>query len=132
MNSPKLIWGLGFSHGAQSLLQRLKQAGLVDAIVTVDATPAPAEVLQQQWPRARGFVVIAACGLVTRLVAPLLQDKLLQHHLQQMHFLALLLRLLDHTQHKLQSIYRKLMQLMMIVLTQLLQQFQAPALLLLT
>ena len=75
MSSPKLIWGLGFSHGAQSLLQRLEQAGLVDAIVTVDATPAPAEVLQQQWPRARGFVVVAACGLVTRLVAPLLQDK---------------------------------------------------------
>jgi len=75
MSSPRVIWGLGFSHGALSLLQRLEQAGLVDAIVTVDATPAPAEVLQQQWPRARGFVVVAACGLVTRLVAPLLQDK---------------------------------------------------------
>jgi cobalt-precorrin 5A hydrolase/precorrin-3B C17-methyltransferase len=76
MNTPKLIWGLGFNQGAQGLLLRLQQSGLVDAVVTVDATPAPAQVLREQWSQAKGFVVIGACGLVTRLVAPLLQDKL--------------------------------------------------------
>ncbi|MFM1812244.1 MAG: hypothetical protein RLZZ336_1182 [Cyanobacteriota bacterium] len=75
MNETKLIWGLGFNQAALGLLQRLQQTGLVDAVVTVDATPGPAEVLRQQWSQARGFVVIGACGLVTRLIAPLLQDK---------------------------------------------------------
>jgi cobalt-precorrin 5A hydrolase/precorrin-3B C17-methyltransferase len=76
MNTPKLIWGLGFNQAAQGLLLQLQQTGLVDAVVTVDATPGPAEVLREQWSQARGFVVVGACGLVTRLVAPLLQDKL--------------------------------------------------------
>ena len=75
MNQSKKIWGLGFSQEAESLLVRLLQAGLVDAVATVDATPSPAEVLRQQWSQARGFVVVGACGLVTRLIAPLLQDK---------------------------------------------------------
>ena len=76
MNTAKLIWGLGFNQSAEGLLLRLQQTGLVDAVVTVDATPAPAQVLRAQWSQAKGFVVIGACGLVTRLVAPLLQDKL--------------------------------------------------------
>ncbi len=75
MNQSKQIWGLGFSQEAESLLVRLLQAGLVDAVATVDARPSPAEVLRQQWSQARGFVVVGACGLVTRLIAPLLQDK---------------------------------------------------------
>jgi len=75
MNHATRIWGLGFSQEAEGLLLRLQQAGLVDAVATVDATPAPAEVLRQQWSQARGFVVVGACGLVTRLIAPLLQDK---------------------------------------------------------
>jgi cobalt-precorrin 5A hydrolase/precorrin-3B C17-methyltransferase len=73
MNNSKLIWGLGFNQEAEGLLLHLRQAGLVDAIATVDA--APAEVLGEQWSQARGFVVVGACGLVTRLIAPLLQGK---------------------------------------------------------
>ncbi len=75
MNSSIAVWGLGFSAGAQPLLQRLQQLGLIEAVVLSGSDPAPDKVLQQQWPHARGFVVVGACGLVTRLIAPLLQGK---------------------------------------------------------
>ena len=75
MNGPTTIWGLGFSEPAQPLLERLRQARLVQATVHSGASPGPGTVLQQQWRQAEAFVVVAACGLVTRLIAPLLSGK---------------------------------------------------------
>ena len=69
------IWGLGFSPSAAELLGQLHQAGLVHQVAGTGAEPSAAVVLQQQWSHARGFVVVGACGLVTRLIAPLLQGK---------------------------------------------------------
>jgi cobalt-precorrin 5A hydrolase/precorrin-3B C17-methyltransferase len=70
-----MIWGLGFSEPARPLLERLRQARLVQATVHSGASPGPGTVLQQQWDQAEAFVVVAACGLVTRLIAPLLSGK---------------------------------------------------------
>jgi len=75
MNGPTTIWGLGFSEPARPLLERLRQARLVQATVHSGASPGPGTVLQQQWRQAEAFVVVAACGLVTRLIAPLLSGK---------------------------------------------------------
>jgi len=75
MSGPTTIWGLGFSEPAQPLLERLRQARLVQATVHSGASPGPGTVLQQQWRQAEAFVVVAACGLVTRLIAPLLSGK---------------------------------------------------------
>ena len=70
------LWGLGFSPAAEALLQRLQHAALLDGILSSSApeTP-PGMLLQQHWPQAGGFVVVGACGLVTRLIAPLLTGK---------------------------------------------------------
>ncbi len=62
------IWGLGFSAAAEPLLAQLAAAGVVDG-------PIAADQLAAQWPRAEAFVVVAACGLVVRQIAPLLQGK---------------------------------------------------------
>ena len=70
-----MIWGLGFSEPSRPLLERLRQAGLVQATVHSGETPGPGAVLQQQWHQAEAFVVVAACGLVTRLIAPLVSNK---------------------------------------------------------
>lgn len=75
MSSAKPIWGLGFSPTAKGLLQRLHQAGLIDHCASSGESPAPAAVLQQQWHQAQAFVVVGACGLITRLVAPMLKGK---------------------------------------------------------
>jgi cobalt-precorrin 5A hydrolase/precorrin-3B C17-methyltransferase len=75
MSSPTTIWGLGFSEHARPLLERLLQARLVQATVHSGETPGPGTVLQQQWHQAEAFVVVAACGLVTRLIAPLMSSK---------------------------------------------------------
>jgi cobalt-precorrin 5A hydrolase/precorrin-3B C17-methyltransferase len=75
MSDPTTIWGLGFSEPARPLLERLRQARLVQATVHSGASPGPGTVLQQQWHQAEAFVVVAACGLVTRLIAPLLSSK---------------------------------------------------------
>ena len=69
------VWGLGFSAGAQGVLERLRQAGLVDAVSGSGAMPSAADTLQQQWHSSSAFVVVGAAGLVTRLIAPLLGDK---------------------------------------------------------
>lgn len=95
---------LGFSPAALPLLQRLEQSGLVQAIrwpaaaeepiedlaltgmfaaeaVSAEARPtataslSPAAWLVAQWPRATAVLAVGACGLVTRLIAPLLRDK---------------------------------------------------------
>jgi len=75
MSSTHTIWGLGFSDSSRPLLERLRQARLVQATVHNGETPGPGTVLQQQWHQAETFVVVAACGLVIRLIAPLMRGK---------------------------------------------------------
>ena len=69
------IWALGFSSASTPLLERLVQADLVDGRVGPDDQTPPRDCLVDQWPSAAAFVIVGACGLVTRLIAPLLTDK---------------------------------------------------------
>jgi cobalt-precorrin 5A hydrolase/precorrin-3B C17-methyltransferase len=69
------IWGLGFSPASAPLLERLAQAGLIDTRVGPEDRPTPRDCLLERWPGAGAFVVVGACGLVTRLIAPLLTGK---------------------------------------------------------
>ena len=69
------IWGLGFSAAANGLLSQLLQGGVVDQLVSGGASPSASETLASAWLHSAGFVVVGATGLVTRLIAPLLQDK---------------------------------------------------------
>jgi cobalt-precorrin 5A hydrolase/precorrin-3B C17-methyltransferase len=69
------IWGLSFSPAGNGLLELLHQARLIHHTVASGSAPAASELLQSQWGSAQGFVVVGACGLVTRLIAPLLQSK---------------------------------------------------------
>jgi len=69
------VWGLSFSAGGEALLQPLLQAGLLRAAPLPSGDPALAACLREHWDDARGFVVVGACGLVVRLVAPLLAGK---------------------------------------------------------
>ena len=71
----RLVWGLGFSPRAAGVLERLRQAGLVQTVASSGSSPSAADTLSQQWHSSGGFVVVAAAGLVTRLIAPLLQGK---------------------------------------------------------
>ncbi|MFM7311968.1 MAG: precorrin-3B C(17)-methyltransferase [Cyanobium sp.] len=88
---------LGFSPAAIPVLLQLQQSGLVGAIrwptavagdLPADAAasegangPSPeaeghaAAWLSRQWPQVSAVLAVGACGLVTRLIAPLLQDK---------------------------------------------------------
>ena len=90
---------LGFSAAAIPVLQQLQQADLVRAIrwpqaaeagaAHEDDTPAPeappsdhgvpaesaAAWLKRHWSSCSAVVAVGACGLVTRLIAPLLQNK---------------------------------------------------------
>ncbi len=75
MSDHTTIWGLSFSPAGNGLLQVLRQAGLIHHTVASGSAPAASELLQSQWGSAQGFVVVGSCGLVTRLIAPLLQDK---------------------------------------------------------
>ena len=75
MNDHTTIWGLSFSPEGNGLLELLHQAGLIHRTAESGSAPAASELLQSQWERAQGFVVVGACGLVTRLIAPLLQGK---------------------------------------------------------
>ncbi|WP_347238763.1 precorrin-3B C(17)-methyltransferase [Cyanobium sp. FACHB-13342] len=69
------IWGLGFSSASTAVLTRLQQAGLLDRQVGPHDEPSPRDCLRREWSSAGAFVVVGACGLVTRLMAPLLSDK---------------------------------------------------------
>ena len=69
------VWGLGFSAAANGLLSQLLQGGVVDQLVGSGASPSASETLANAWPHSAGFVVVGATGLVTRLIAPLLQEK---------------------------------------------------------
>ncbi len=71
----KPVWGLGFSPAAHGPLHLLLQAGVVQQLVLPEASPSATEVLAREWRQAEAFVVVGACGLVTRLIAPLLRDK---------------------------------------------------------
>ena len=77
---------LGFSPAATAVLQQLQQSGLVESIrwpasggpeppdpATLENDPAA--WLRRQWPQASAVLAVGACGLVTRLIAPLLRDK---------------------------------------------------------
>ena len=75
MSDRTTIWGLSFSPEGNGLLELLRQGGLIHHTVESGSTPSASELLQSQWGSAQGFVVVGACGLVTRLIAPLLQGK---------------------------------------------------------
>jgi len=76
---------LGFSPAAEPILRQLEQSGLVGAIRwpvgegdppgAVPPPEAPGSWLQRHWGDSSAIVAVGACGLVTRLIAPLLQDK---------------------------------------------------------
>jgi cobalt-precorrin 5A hydrolase/precorrin-3B C17-methyltransferase len=71
----KPLAAIGFSPAAEPLLRQLDQAldGLL--IRWPGGEEAPEAWLAAHWLRVSGVVAIGACGLVTRLVAPLLTDK---------------------------------------------------------
>ena len=69
------IVALGFSPEAKALLQRLESSGLLGAIRWPGAAPSPADWLQEHWDQAEAVVAVGACGLIVRLIAPLLAHK---------------------------------------------------------
>ncbi|MCP9928561.1 precorrin-3B C(17)-methyltransferase [Cyanobium sp. CH-040] len=69
------VWGLSFSPGGEALLEPLRQAGLIDQPLLLSGEPRLSASMAEHWSQARGFVVVGACGLVVRLVAPLLASK---------------------------------------------------------
>ena len=75
MSDHSTIWGLSFSPQGNGLLEVLRQAGLIHHSVDSGSDPSASDLLASQWGSAQGFVVVGACGLVTRLIAPLLQGK---------------------------------------------------------
>ncbi len=66
--------GLGFGPTAAAMLQRLRQAGLLQ-VVREPEGEASAPWLARHWGTADAVVAVGACGLVTRLIAPLIGDK---------------------------------------------------------
>lgn len=68
-------WGLGFSPASAPVLDQLLKAGLIDSQAGTDDQIASGDCLIEHWSTASGFVIVGACGLVTRLIAPLLVDK---------------------------------------------------------
>jgi cobalt-precorrin 5A hydrolase/precorrin-3B C17-methyltransferase len=67
---------LGFSAAAAPVLRRLEQSALVHEIRWPgDAEPDSGHWLAQRWGEVSAVVAVGACGLVTRLIAPLLGDK---------------------------------------------------------
>ena len=85
----KGVVALGFSNVATPVLQRLQQAGLTQAIrwpaetastvrdgLSDAASESAGPWLARHWPHCSAVLAVGACGLVTRLIAPLLEDKL--------------------------------------------------------
>lgn len=84
------VVALGFSIVAIPVLERLQQAGLTQAIrwpaetastvrddlLDDSASESAGSWLAHHWPHCSAVLAVGACGLVTRLIAPLLQDKL--------------------------------------------------------
>jgi cobalt-precorrin 5A hydrolase / precorrin-3B C17-methyltransferase len=97
-SSPRRL-ALGFSAAAIPLLERLQQSAQIDVIRWPDPPPAPlppaghpahgpepaapsvaadnspAAWLRRHWSGSSAVLAVGACGLVTRLIAPLLSDK---------------------------------------------------------
>jgi cobalt-precorrin 5A hydrolase/precorrin-3B C17-methyltransferase len=67
--------GLGFGPAATAMLQQLRQAGLLH-VVREPEEEASGPWLARHWGTADAVVAVGACGLVTRLIAPLIGDKL--------------------------------------------------------
>ena len=84
-NPERRIVGLGFSPAAVAVLRQLEQVGMLTAVrwpssgAAGETSPAPvaalAPWLAREWPSASAVVAVGACGLVTRLIAPLLTCK---------------------------------------------------------
>jgi len=72
--SQRAILGLGFGPTATPMLQRLVQAGLLRTIRGPE-DGAAAVWLAEYWATAEAVVAVGACGLVTRLIAPLIGHK---------------------------------------------------------
>ena len=72
--SQRAVIGLGFGPTATPMLQRLAQAGLLRAVRGPEDAKA-AVWLAEHWGTAEAVVAVGACGLVTRLIAPLISDK---------------------------------------------------------
>lgn len=76
MSDHRPIVALGFSPEALPLLERLAQSlAIADLRRPGAQAPEPGPWLAQRWSGARAVLAVGACGLVTRLVAPLLGDK---------------------------------------------------------
>jgi cobalt-precorrin 5A hydrolase/precorrin-3B C17-methyltransferase len=71
----KPLAAMGFSPAALPLLRQLEQAVPGLLIRWPQSEETPEAWLAACWPRVSGLVAIGACGLVTRLVAPLLGEK---------------------------------------------------------
>ena len=69
------VIAMGFSPAAQPVLERLAQAGVVGAIRWPGSDTPAANWLADRWPQAKAVLAVGACGLVSRLLAPLLVDK---------------------------------------------------------
>lgn len=72
--SQRAIIGLGFGPTAAPMLERLAQAGLLRTVRGPE-DGAAAVWLAEHWGTAEAVVAVGACGLVTRLIAPLISDK---------------------------------------------------------
>ena len=71
----KPLAAIGFSPGAVPLLLQLQQAWDGVLIRWPSAEESSEAWLREVWPEVSGIVAIGACGLVLRLVAPLLGEK---------------------------------------------------------
>jgi cobalt-precorrin 5A hydrolase/precorrin-3B C17-methyltransferase len=71
----KPLAAIGFSSSAQPLLQQLQQAWPGLCIRWPNSQNSPEAWLTRCWPEVSAIVAIGSCGLVLRLVAPLLRDK---------------------------------------------------------
>jgi cobalt-precorrin 5A hydrolase/precorrin-3B C17-methyltransferase len=71
----KPLAAIGFSPGAVPLLKQLEQAWEGLRIRWPHTEESPEAWLRACWPDVSGIVAIGACGLVLRLVAPLLGEK---------------------------------------------------------
>jgi cobalt-precorrin 5A hydrolase/precorrin-3B C17-methyltransferase len=73
--SPCDVLAMGFAPAALPVLRRLEQAGVVGPIRWPGGDETPADWLAPRWSGARAVIAVGACGLVSRLIAPLLHDK---------------------------------------------------------
>lgn len=72
--SQTAIIGLGFGPTATPMLQQLTDAGILQTVRGPE-DGAAAVWLAEHWGTAEAVVAVGACGLVTRLIAPLISDK---------------------------------------------------------